>query len=32
MLIFDVIREAVSKHEIYFLLTVYVEAVRYTSR
>ena len=29
MLISDVIRDAVSEHEIYFLLTAYVDAVRY---
>lgn len=29
MLIVDVIREADNEHEIYFLLTAYVEAVRY---
>lgn len=29
MLITDVIREADNPHEIYFLLTAYVEAVRY---
>ena len=27
--IHDVIREATSEHEVYFLLTAYVEAVRY---
>ncbi len=30
MLITDVIREAENPHEIYFLLTAYVEAVRYS--
>jgi hypothetical protein len=29
MLIIDVIRETINEHEIYFLLTSYVEAVRY---
>ena len=29
MTIHDVIREANSEHEVYFLLTAYVEAVRY---
>ena len=32
MMMTDVIREAVSEHEIYFLLTAYVEAVRYADR
>ena len=29
MIINDVIREATSEHEVYFLLTAYVEAVRF---
>jgi hypothetical protein len=32
MTINDVIREAKSEHEVYFLLTAYVEAVRYVDR
>ena len=32
MLIVDVIREAANEHEIYFLLTSYVEAVRYCDK
>ena len=32
MLISDVISEAVNEHEIYFLLTAYVEAVRYCDK
>lgn len=32
MIINDVIREAKSEHEVYFLLTAYVEAVRYCDR
>lgn len=32
MTINDVIREAKSEHEVYFLLTAYVEAVRYCDR
>lgn len=32
MTINDVIREARSEHEIYFLVTAYVEAVRYCDR
>lgn len=32
MTINDVIREAKSEHEIYFLVTAYVEAVRYCDR
>ena len=32
MLIIDVIREANNEHEIYFLLTAYVEAVRYCDK
>ncbi len=32
MLIVDVIREANDEHEIYFLLTSYVEAVRYCDK
>ena len=32
MTINDVIREARSEHEVYFLLTAYVEAVRYVDR
>jgi hypothetical protein len=32
MLIVDVIREADNEHEIYFLLTSYVEAVRYCDK
>jgi hypothetical protein len=32
MLIVDVIREAENEHEIYFLLTSYVEAVRYCDK
>lgn len=32
MLIIDVIREANDEHEIYFLLTSYVEAVRYCDK
>jgi len=32
MTINDVIREAKSEHEVYFLLTAYVEAVRYVDK
>jgi hypothetical protein len=32
MMITDVIREAETEHEIYFLLTAYVEAVRYLDK
>ena len=32
MMITDVIREAASEHEIYFLLTSYVDAIRYCDR
>jgi len=32
MTINEVIREAKSEHEVYFLLTAYVEAVRYVDR
>jgi hypothetical protein len=32
MTINDVIREAKNEHEVYFLLTAYVEAVRYVDR
>ncbi len=32
MMINDVIRDAATEHEIYFLLTAYVEAVRYCDK